>query len=122
MSGGDYLLYDGDCPVCSRYVAWTDIRARRPGLRLLDARKEPDLVESLRRRGIEINDTMVLNLDGRLLVGGDGLAALSRLASDPSGRPRLRQILGSPGFARILYPGLAIGRRALLRLIGRKLI
>jgi hypothetical protein len=93
----DFLLYDGGCPVCDNLVAWTHLRKMRPDIELIDARHSPELVAEFRAKGIEINDTMVLQLGG----------------VDFSGR------IGVYG---PLYPLLVKGRKLLLFLLRRSLI
>jgi predicted DCC family thiol-disulfide oxidoreductase YuxK len=115
---GDYLLYDGECPICAGFVKFAEFRRRHPELKLLDARHEPDLVAQLRRNGYDINDGMVLVLGGQLYFGG---AATEKLASYRSGLPPAKQaamtaIGASP------YPFLRGIRNALLRARGKSLI
>jgi predicted DCC family thiol-disulfide oxidoreductase YuxK len=39
VTPANFILYDGKCPVCSNYVAWTNLRSVRPDIELIDARK-----------------------------------------------------------------------------------
>src|SRR5262245_53290528 len=81
----DFLLYDGDCPVCSAYVAMARLRQRHPRLQVLDARAEPGLVAELRGRGYEINEGMVLCLDGVIHFGADATRMIALMGqSSPS--------------------------------------
>jgi predicted DCC family thiol-disulfide oxidoreductase YuxK len=117
----DFLLYDGECPACSAYVAMSRLRQLYPGLRILDARTEPGLVAELRARGYEINTGMVLCVDGVIHFGADATRAIAILGrTGPS--PWRRAMLGAIGTApwsRRLYPWLNHGRSALLRLLRR---
>ncbi len=119
----DFLLYDGDCPVCQRLVAWSRLKASRPDIALLDARHEPALVARARAQGMEINDGIVLSLDGVVLYGADAMALVARLA-EPD-RLLVRWVLRPlrhDGIARPIYPLLVWLRKLLLRAIGRRLI
>jgi len=40
----DYVLYDGACPACARYVAATGLAERPDDVALIDARTHPELV------------------------------------------------------------------------------
>lgn len=115
---GDYLLYDGECPICAGFVTFAQFRRRHPDLKLIDARHEPDLVAELRRDGYEINDGMVLVVDGTLYYGAAASAKLASYRSDlpPAKRAAMAAIGASP------YPLLRGLRNALLRLRGRSLI
>jgi predicted DCC family thiol-disulfide oxidoreductase YuxK len=117
----DFLLYDGECPVCSAYVAISRLRQIYPGLRVLDARAEPALVAELRGRGYEINTGMVLRLDGVIHFGADATRAIAVFGRAGPSRWR-RAVLGAIGTApwsRRLYPWLNRGRSLLLRLLRR---
>ena len=118
----DYLLYDGECPVCSAYVAMARLRQLYPGLKVLDARSEPDLVAALRSKGYEINEGMVLCLDGAIHFGPDATRLIAQLGrtSPSQWRRTALGLIGSASWSRRLYSGLNRGRRALLRVLGRK--
>jgi hypothetical protein len=51
LPDANFLLYDGDCPVCSAYVAMSRLRQLYPDLLVLSAREEPELVAALRQAG-----------------------------------------------------------------------
>jgi predicted DCC family thiol-disulfide oxidoreductase YuxK len=117
----DFLLYDGECPVCSAYVAVASLRQLHLGLKVLNARAEPDLVAELRGRGYEINDGMVLCLDGVVHFGADATRVIALMArSSPSRWRRAGSaLIGAAPWSRRLYPRLNRGRQALLRLLRR---
>lgn len=118
-----YLLYDGDCPICVRYIAWTALRRIRPDLLLINAREAPQLVAALRAEGMEINDSMVLQLGALRLSGAQAFAAINQLNRQrPGFAGALLGWLGRPAIAQRLYPLLALGRRLLLVLLGRQKI
>ncbi|HUF57245.1 MAG TPA: DCC1-like thiol-disulfide oxidoreductase family protein [Thermohalobaculum sp.] len=120
---GAFLLYDGECPVCSRYVLWTNIREEHPGIMLLNAREHPGLVAALRAEGIEINDTMLLHVEGRDFVGAAAMAKLGEYTPRATPRQRIARWLGrSPLLSDRGYAGLVAGRKLLLRLLGREQI
>jgi predicted DCC family thiol-disulfide oxidoreductase YuxK len=117
----DFLLYDGECPVCSAYVAMARLRQLYPGLKVLDARSEPDLVAELRGKGYEINEGMVLSLDGTIHFGAEATRMIARLGQSSASRWRRLALglIGTAPWSRRLYPWLNRGRGALLRLLGR---
>jgi len=118
----DYLLYDGDCPACSAYVAMSRLRQLYPGLRIMSARAEPALVAALRGKGYEINEGMILSLDGVIHFGPDATRMIAVLGrSSPSWwRRAALGSLGTAPWARALYPWLNRARQLLLRLLGRR--
>ena len=115
---GDYLLYDGECPICAGFVKFAEFRRRHPHIKLLDARHEPALVAELRRDGYEINDGMVLVVDGKLYYGADASEKLASYRSDlpAAKRAAMAAIGASP------YPLLRGMRNALLWVRGKHLI
>jgi predicted DCC family thiol-disulfide oxidoreductase YuxK len=115
----DYLLYDGECPVCRTYVAMARLRQLYPRLEVLDARTEPALVAEMRRQGYEINDGMVLCLDGVVHFGAAATRMIAHLGADSQSGWR-RTSLGLLGLAP--YGWLSRGRLLLLRLLRRGLI
>lgn len=117
---GDFLVYDGDCPVCQNYVQWTALRQQHPEIVLLDAREHPDLVTALRAEAIEVNDTFVLQINGQRHVGAQAMARISA-AMQPEGivARLLKTTTRSATLLAPIYPVLVRLRKALLWLIGR---
>lgn len=119
----DYILYDGECPVCASYVALTNLREVAPQLAVIDARQRPDLVEHYRRDGIEINEGMIIKVGELTLDGAPAFAMINRLSQPNSRLIRLSlRLLSGHRASRLLYPALAFGRRVLLILLRRKLL
>jgi hypothetical protein len=116
---GDYVLYDGACPVCRRYIAAAGL-AQRGDIALVDARAHPELVAEHAAAGRMIDDGMVAAIDG---VMHHGASATRRIAE--VGRPAtpahrfLLWLIGRAPWASALYPALATGRRWLLRMLRR---
>ena len=119
----DFLIYDGDCPVCARYVAWTALRRAHPGIELIDAREAPGLVAELREEGVEINDTYLLQLDGARYIEAAAMARISALmVPETIGQRLLKLLTRSRRLMTPAYPLLARGRKLLLWLMGREQI
>lgn len=119
----DYVLYDGECPVCSRYVAFTNLRTAAPQIAVIDARDRPDLVSLYRAKGIEINEGMIIKVGDLVLDGSAAFAMINQL-SKPNSRAATfaLKLLSGKTTSALLYPVLALGRRGLLRLLRRELI
>ena len=111
-----FLLYDGECPFCSYYVAKSrfETRAGRP-LTLIDGRETPGLVARLRREGFDLEQGMILLLDGRHYHGAEAMTALKAMSAGP-GRFNTfaRWSASSPARVRAVYPWLRRLRRAAL--------
>ena len=117
---GATLIYDGDCPFCSRYVRLVRLRRTIGPVELVNARSDHPAVAAARDRGLDLDAGMVLVLDG---VDYHGDACLSRLALLSSRSDLFNRITFAlfrrPAIARWAYPILRAGRNATLRLLGR---
>ena len=119
----NYLLYDSECPLCSRFVAMTRLRETLPGFHLIDARDDPALVAFHRSEGREINDGMILAVGDVFHHGADALNSIARLTTPWSLFNRVNATLfRSASVARVVYPAMRAGRSLLLRLLGRDMI
>jgi predicted DCC family thiol-disulfide oxidoreductase YuxK len=118
----NFLLYDGDCPACRAYVAMARLRQLYPNLRLMSARIEPDLVAELRRSGFEINEGMILSLDGRIYFAAEAAHMIATLGQAAPSRWRRAALgfIGTAPWARLLYPWLNHGRLLRLRMLRRR--
>jgi predicted DCC family thiol-disulfide oxidoreductase YuxK len=116
----NYLLYDGECPLCSRYVRMARLRDALPGFELIDARKRPDLVAEHRSAGREINYGMILSIDGQNHHGAVALNHIALLSTPSRLANRINvRLFRSPLMSRALYPFMVAGRNGLVRLLGR---
>ena len=120
-AGEAWLMYDGDCPACRNYVRFLDARRAAGELVLVNARDGGAAVDEIRNLGYDLDDGMVLKMNGRRYFGADALSALAQLAP-PRGALGIvnRALFASPRAARAAYPLLKAGRRALLKILGRK--
>ncbi len=110
------LLYDGECPFCSFYVAKSEFETRigKP-LRLVDGRQAPDLVERMRRDGYDLEQGMILAVEGRLYHGAAAMTALATMSTGAGRFNRvMRRVASSRARVRRLYPWLRRLRRAAL--------
>jgi predicted DCC family thiol-disulfide oxidoreductase YuxK len=114
-----WIVYDGQCPFCSRYVQLVRLRETLGQVGLFDARKGGPQVEEARRAGL-LDEGMVLKLDGRLYHGAECIHMLALLSTPSSWFNRVNAAMfRSQTASRVLYPVLRTGRNAVLRLLGR---
>jgi hypothetical protein len=119
-AGRAVLVYDGDCPFCSRYAAMQQLRDRYD-LELINARDTHPIVDDVRSRGLRLDQGMVLKIDDRYYHGDQCLNLLALMGTD-SGlfSQATKFIFGHPKIAALLYPVLAAGRHLTLLLLGRR--
>ena len=103
-----HIVYDGDCPFCSSYVALLRLREQYD-VRLIDARKEPAVAA---RYGLDLNEGMVVELDGQVHHGARAMSLLARLSGTLSP-------LRSERVASAVYPLFRLGRNVALKVLGR---
>ena len=117
------LVYDGECPVCSRYALWARVRETQGEIELVDAREAGELTEEIGRRGFDLDRGMVLKVGDAYHHGAEAIHVLSLLGSRSGIRGWLHyRIFRSRRLSRVLYPVLWTSRNLLLRLLGRKRI
>ena len=114
------VIYDGDCPFCSRYVAHVRLRNVAQKLDYVNARDGGPLVEDARKKGFDLNEGMLVLVDGAYHHGAEAVHVLAMLSSPLGAFNRLNgQIFKSRFLSRLLYPVLRAGRNLSLRLLGR---
>ena len=116
-----WLIYDGQCPVCANYARFLDVRESVGEFVLINAREGGGpIVDEIRSLPYDLNEGMVLKMNGRHYFGADALNMLALLSSRRGVFGIANRILfASPDAARLGYPLLKAGRRALLRVLGR---
>lgn len=119
--GRAWLVYDGQCPVCANYARFLDVRESVGEFVLVNAREGGPIVDEIRNLPYDLNEGMVLKMNGRYHFGADALNALALLSARRGVFGIANRVLfASPDAARLGYPMLKTGRRALLKVLGRK--
>ena len=114
------IIYDGECPVCARYVQLMRVRRTAGDIELINARDAPALVQTLRHQGKEINDGMVVRWRGHDYFGADAMHLLRVVGADRGAFGLLnRALFRHRAVAARAYPLLVAGRRLILKLYGR---
>jgi len=114
------LIYDGDCPFCSRYARYVRLRKAVGDLCLIDARSGGPEVEKAIAQGIDFDKGMLLIIEGRSYHGADCLNRLALMSSRSDFFNRVNFLLfRSPSLSRFCYPLLVAGRNFVLLLLRR---
>lgn len=118
-----WVVYDQDCPFCSRYLLLYRLRRQGRRIHLINARSDHALVTMIGEHRFDLNEGMIVRWRGQFYYGARAMHLLGVLGSDQSAFNRLNQaVFANPALARVLYPWLVRGRKLTLRLLGRKLI
>ena len=115
-----YILYDGECPFCKRYVTMLRLRDTLPDIKLLNAREHIELVEYYYSRGLNVDDGMIMGMGRHVFFGHEVLHCVARMTTSNSWANRLNAfIFRSALLSRMLYPVMRCGRNMTIRLLGR---
>lgn len=115
------LVYDRQCPFCEAYSRLVRLRESVGRLRLLDAREPSPEREAITAAGLDIDQGMVLVVDGHYYYGDDAIHVLALLSSRSGLFNRINYwVFSSHRRARVLYPLLRVCRNFLLKLLGKK--
>ncbi|MGY0503900.1 DCC1-like thiol-disulfide oxidoreductase family protein [Luteimonas sp. e5] len=117
------IYYDGQCPFCSRYTALLRLRQSVGDIRLVNVREDDTARQALQAAGFDLDQGMVLDLDGRLYAGADAMHMLAMLGSR-SGllNTIVARVFRVTWLAKLLYPVLRAGRALTLFAMGRERI
>ena len=115
------IYYDGDCPFCAHYVRDLRLAEAAGTPRLVDLREAALDRAWLQREGFDLDESMVVEIDGRRYGGGDAVHALALLSTGSGWFNRLNAlILSNRCLARLGYPLLRAVRNATLLCLGRQ--
>ena len=118
-----YIVYDGDCPFCSRYVQLLRLRDIIGQVALVSARDSHPIVRYLTQEGYDLNREMVFVWRGKIYSGGECMLQLALLSTPSNVFNRMNSFLFcNPKVARGAYPFLRGLRNLSLFLLGRKQI
>jgi hypothetical protein len=117
------IVYDGECPFCTRYVAMLRLKAAFGNVRLVDARSGDPVVQRIVDAGLDLDEGMALIQGENIYHGDDCLHRLALMSTPSTLFNKLNgAIFKSPTASRILYPLLRCGRNTALMLLGRRKI
>ena len=114
------LVYDKQCPVCDNYCRRVRIEESVGDLTMIDARKSSAVLDEITALGLDIDQGMVLKLEGEIRHGADAIHALARISRRSGVFNRLNYwMFYSKRVSRILSPALRCCRNLLLKILGK---
>lgn len=117
------LVYDKECPACNNYCQIIQIRKDIGDLVIVNARDNSEVYEEITDMGLDIDQGMVLKMDGEIYYGSDAIHALAMISSQSGWFNRLNYwLFKSKKRAYFLYPLLRTCRNILLKLLGKSKI
>lgn len=122
-SNPNSLIYDGDCPLCKRFVIYTYFRNNIPNFKLINARENAQLVQELLELNLDLNKGMVFIYNNQLYYNDKSVHELAKLVKRESFFNKLFHAVFRHKFlAWMFYPLLKAGRRVALKIKGISLI
>lgn len=117
------LVYDGECPVCNACSQVVRVKNTVGLLRIVDARQDSEIMGEISNNGIDMDQGMVLKMNGQLYHGADAMHALALIGTQSGLFNRINYwVFRSKRASRVLYPVLRFFRNLLLKLLGRRRI
>ncbi len=114
------LVYDKECPACNAYCQIIRIRETVGDLKIIDAREKSEVLDEITARGLDIDQGMVLKMEGQLYYGSDAMHALALISSRSGLLNRINYwIFKSKSVSSWLYPVLRLFRNLLLKMLGK---
>lgn len=115
-----HIYYDGECPFCRHYVELLRLREVAGEVRLTSLREAPEACRRFQALGIDLDQGMVVEQNGRLYHGSEAVHRLA-LMTTPSGIVNRisAAVLSVPTLSMLLYPMMRAIRNAVLLLLGR---
>ncbi|MEH6461260.1 DCC1-like thiol-disulfide oxidoreductase family protein [Chitinimonas sp. JJ19] len=118
-----WLVYDGECPVCTVYCRYIRIRETVGTLHLVDARQPGELMDEITAAGLDIDQGMVLKFQDAIYYGADAIHMLTLLSTPAGLFNRLNYyVFGHRLGAKIAYPLGKAFRNLVLKLLGIRYI
>ncbi|MDD3500004.1 MAG: DCC1-like thiol-disulfide oxidoreductase family protein [Sulfurovum sp.] len=113
------LYYDKECPFCNRYACFLELKKSHE-LHLINARAS---LQEIRTQcpHLDINDGIIIEVDGRCLQGTEALAYLDAIIIRNTLFGRLHRIWGfAPWLTLPLYRTIKLFRKIALFFMGKK--
>lgn len=115
------IIYDGECPLCSHYITRLRLIEKYGAVELVDAREPSPGVLAWWAQGYNIDEGMIVVVDGAVHYGAAAAMMLARLSANDTPFDRIYHwTMSHPLMARLAYPLLKACRRIALHAMGRK--
>ena len=109
------IVYDGECPFCSKYVRLIQLKKTVGYVELINAREDTAIKQKLKELSIDVNNGMVL-IDGKdIYFAEDCIHRLALLSTSSTLFNRLNKLVFKHQIlSKALYPIMKIGRKFIL--------
>lgn len=114
------LVYDKECPACDAYCQLIEIKKAVGKLKIIDARKNSNIMEEITESGLDIDQGMVLKKEEQLYYGADAIHALALISRKKGCFSHINYwVFKSRVVSLWLYPIFRLFRNLLLKILGK---
>jgi predicted DCC family thiol-disulfide oxidoreductase YuxK len=115
-----FVIYDGECPFCTKYVELLRLREAVGPVNMISARDDHPAVRYAISRGVDFDQEMALIMHGKIHSGPDCIHRLALMSTGAGFFNAITaRIFSSRRLTGLFYPALRAGRNLTLRLMGR---
>ena len=113
MSDKSLFIYDGECPFCNHFAELLELKSKIKNISILDARKNPKIINSLFEKGYDIDKGAILLKGEDIFHGAAAINKICNQINNPSGSLLilLSNIFKSSRRTNIFFPFLVRARR-----------
>ena len=117
------IIYDGECPFCSKYVRLVQLKKSVGKVELINARTDSAIQKKLKKLSINVNQGMVL-IDGKdIYFAEDCIHRLALLSTSSTIFNRINKfVFKHKILSKVLYPIMRTGRNFILFILRREQI
>jgi len=113
------LYYDDECPFCKEYSKYVELR-KKFDIKIINARQSIEKIKEFKSKGIDINNGMIVEYEGEIFQGSDGIRIIDKYIDKKRTSDRLiSAIIKLPGFKLLIYPLVKFIRKVVLKLLGK---
>ena len=115
------IIYDGDCPICNAYVNYIRLKESFSHVEIINARNMHDMVSEYLAKGYDLNNGMVVTVNGMVYFGSSAVHVISLMSADNGVIRKMNKwIFSSEKRAKYIYPFLRTVRNIFLMILQRK--
>ena len=113
MTSNYTFIYDGECPFCNHFAELLEIKSKINNIKILDGRKNLDLIKSFLEKGYDLDKGAILLKDEDIFHGADAINIICKQISNPSSSLLLllSSVFKSKKRTKVIFPLLIRARR-----------
>ncbi len=107
------FIYDGECPFCNHFAELLELKSKINNVSILDARKNPKIINSLLDKGYDIDKGAILLKGDDIFHGAEAINKICNQINNPTSKllKLLSNIFKSDKRTNLLFPFLLRARR-----------